>query len=228
MNAIRCPQCGGEMHAQEGRTPRLCPYCGTPLPAETAAGPSALQERLRGVRDPRKRYKILCEALAQDPDSFEANEALLYHGRLHEPLRAARGGGIDYSLIKCHLFSAFDTPEKYSAQALREKYDELLRGEQLLRTMALAPDAEAFFDGYLHRLAFEYIDLFLREDSRNAHVLFSFHRSQDSVARRCAAAAERMLENIRACGELDDRQRAVLLSAVRAGYERVFPGHTLA
>lgn len=92
-------------------------------------GPSALQERLRGVRDPRKRYKILCEALAQDPDSFEANEALLYHGRLHEPLRAARGGGIDYSLIKCHLFSAFDTPEKYSAQALREKYDELLRGE---------------------------------------------------------------------------------------------------
>jgi len=220
MITMRCAHCGGEIQAQPGRDIRLCPYCGKPFAAPKGE-PSSLEKRLKAEKDPKKKYRMIQEALAREPDSLEVNKALLYHGRLHEPMR---GAGIDFSIIKCHLLSVFDTPEKYSEKQLAEKYGELLRGPQLQRVLSLSQDPDAFFAEYLHRLAQEYVDLFIRGDTRYARLAFGFPRSPESLARACAQPVNRMLREISQTDRLTDAQRALLLSAVRAGYAAVFPG----
>ena len=222
MTAIQCEKCGESMQAQEGKTPRLCPFCGSPYAEEAdPLAPSPLDAQLSQVRDPKKKYRMIQEALSAAPDDFAVNRALLFHGRLHEPMR---GRGIDFSIIKSHLLSVFETPEAYDDATLSGKYDELLRGPQLQKTMALAPDPQAFFEAYLRRLAWEYVDLFIRGDSRNSQTIFGFSRSPDSTARRCAWPVRRMLNAIRDSGRLDEKTRALLLDAVREGYLGLFPG----
>ncbi len=222
MMTIRCGACGGEMQAAEGRTPKLCPYCGKPFDGtapKNPPGPSPLDERLAAERNPKKKYAMICAALDNAPDDFFANRALLYHGRLHEPMH---GGGLDFSIIKCHLLSVFETPEKYKKEARDAKLDELLRGAQLRKTMALAPDADAFFAEYLGKLAYEYIDLFIRGDSANSRVAFGFLRPPDALARRCAEPVRKMLRAVGETDRLTGAERALLLSALRDGYQKVF------
>ncbi|MCL1965512.1 MAG: hypothetical protein FWF69_10735 [Firmicutes bacterium] len=221
MVTIQCLRCGEEMRVKEGRMPRVCPFCGKPFAEEPdPMALSPLDERLLKERSPQKKYRMIQEALSAAPNDFSANRALLFHGRLHEPMR---GNGVDFSIIKSHLFSVFEKPEAYGNAALEAKYDELLRGPQLQKTMSLAPDAEKFFEAYLRRLAREYIDLFIRGASRNNQSVFGFALRDDSVARKCVAPVRRMLRSIRASERLDDQTKLLLLDAVKDGYASLFP-----
>lgn len=225
MKNPNCPVCGGAMEARalEGQTVYACPACAARQGIASAEKkPSALQEKLAKERKPKVKYAIIQEALKANPDDFDANRALLYHGRLHEPMR---GRGLDFSIVKCHLLSIFHTPEKYSAREMAEKAEELLRGEQLQKTMALSGDGEAFFAEYIEKLSAEYVDMFIRSDSRYANMAFGFARSKDSLAKTCAEPVRRMLENIRESALLDENQRMLLLRAVRQGYTSLFPGY---
>lgn len=217
---MNCNHCGQTLPGEETK---FCPSCGKPVTAQ--AEKSALERELADVKDPKKRYKLIRAALERSPDDFAANEALLFHGRLHEPMRGGRR--LDFSIIKSNLLCIFDEPEKLRPDEIREKLQELLHDAQLERTMALAPDAQAYFAAYLYRMAREYIDLFIRGDSRYTSLAFGIPRMGESLARRCGEPVRRMLQNIDNSDELDDAQRTLLREALYAGYAHAFPGYTL-
>lgn len=216
-----CTHCGGSVQAEADRPLALCPYCAKPFAKAESAAPSALQKQLKALKTPKQKYALIMEALAREPNDFDANEALLYHGRLHEPMT---GRGIDYAIIKCHLISVLDHPEIYNEAKLKEKYDELLRGPQLLKTMALAADPEGFFIAYLRRLTFEYIDLFIRGDSQYSRTAFGFFKSNSAIAKNCLAPVRRMLRNVSKTPYLDEAQRLLIRDAIMDGYRAAFPG----
>lgn len=218
----QCPHCNSNIPAEEGQQVRFCPFCGKSL--VPAQAPSALAQQLQKEKKPKKKYELIQAALAANPDDFDANRALLFHGRLHEPLMM-KGQRTDYSIIKCHLMNIFDTPENYSASELADKYEELLRSAQLSKTMSLAPDPDAFFAEYLYDLAFQYIDLFLRGDSKYNALAFGIARSHGAVARQCAVPVRRMLATAAASAFLTPEEKVLLLGALREGYNRVFSGY---
>lgn len=230
MLEMKCPVCGGTMRLEEGRLLRACPYCGAELSREAAArgweipGPSELEKKLAKENNPKKKYKLILAALEKDPNDFGANRALLYHGRLHEDCITRRG--IDYSVVKCYLFNVFESPEKYTDAELDAKYAELLEGEQLKKVLSLCGDADVFFRDYIRCLAAQYVDLFIRGESRNSTVMFGFRRSLDSTAKLCAEPVREMLRTIAQSARLDGREetRALLRSSVQAGYDALFPG----
>lgn len=219
----KCPHCGMEVQKTSAVPVRFCPFCGKTL-GNGAQRPSDLEKRIQAEKNPKKKYKIIQDALAAAPDDFDANLALLYHGRLHESL--AHGNKLDYSIIKCHLLSIFQTPDQYTPQELEAKCEELLHGAQLQKTMALSPDPDALFAEYIYALAAQYVDLFIRGDTRNNSVGFGFMRSQASLARRCAPVVRGMLAVIAGADRLTFPERQLLTAALREGYARSFPGHT--
>lgn len=223
MRTIHCSKCGGEMQVPEGQAPRLCPYCGKSL-LETSENKAAseLETRLAQERNPKKKFKMIQEALSANPDSFEANRALLYHGRLHEPMR---GRDVDFSIIKSYLLHVLEKPDAYSPNELDAKYEELLNGSQLRKTMALAPDGDAFFTEYLRYLAQDYIDLFIRGDSRNSRMVFGFSRSVESTAKLCGDVVSGMLVTLQASERIHDDQRRILRQAILDGFSATFPGY---
>lgn len=219
MTEKSCPHCGEEIRTVGDKPALFCQHCGKAI-AEHQESP--LSRRLRAEKNPKKKHAMIQAALAENPDDFDANRALLHHGRLHEPFAVRKG--ISFANIKCHLLSVLEKPSEYTSAELDEKYEELLRGEQLRRTMALAPDADAFFDAYLLRLASEYVDLFLRGDSRNSGI-FGFPMREDTVARRCARTVRAMLEEIDRTPRLDAGERASMRRALCRGYAQVFPSY---
>lgn len=218
-----CPHCGEALPDTGSKALRYCPHCGKALNAPPAREISELEKRITAEKRPQRKYKLIQEALAKAPDDFEANRALLYHGRLHETIASRKG--IDFSAIKCHLMSVFERPSDYTDEVLDAKYDELLRGPQLMKTMALAPDTDAFFAAYIHDMATLYIDLFIRGDSKNSTLAFGFSRMQEGIARKCAEPVRAMLAEIAATGRLTDVERVLFRHAVIDGYGRVFPGY---
>lgn len=232
MLEMKCPVCGGTMRLEEGRLLRACPYCGAELSREAAArgweipGTSELEKKLAKENNPKKKYKLILAALEKEPNDFGANRALLYHGRLHEDCITRRG--IDYSVVKCYLFNVFESPEKYTDAELDAKYAELLEGEQLKKVLSLCGDADVFFRDYIRCLAAQYVDLFIRGESRNSTVMFGFRRSLDSTAKLCAEPVREMLRTIAQSARLDGREetRALLAASVRAGYDALFPGRS--
>lgn len=222
MTPLQCPHCQHEIGLDSGQTARFCPFCGKPIDSDSS-GPSELEQRLSREKKPQKRYAIIEEALAANPDDFEANKALLFHGRLHQV--AYTRSGLDFSIIKCHLIGALDPKNGYNDEQLDTMYEELLSAPQLQKTMALSGQPEIFFAAYIHRLSFEYIDLFLRGDSRYNTFAFGFNRSMQSVARRCAPPVRRMLQEVQSTPRLSDAQRLLFAAALREGYARVFSGY---
>lgn len=218
----KCPHCGMDVQKTSAVPARFCPFCGKTL-GNAAQGPSDLEKRIQAEKNPKKKYKIIQDALAAAPDDFDANLALLYHGRLHESL--THGNKLDYAIIKCHLLSIFHTPDQYTPQELDAKYEELLRGPQLQKTMALAPDPDALFAEYVYALAAQYVDLFIRGDTRNNSVGFGFMRSQASLARRCAPIVRGMMAMIAGEERMTLPERQLFAAALREGYARSFPGH---
>lgn len=233
MLEMRCPACGGTMQVEEGRLLRACPYCGKELIQEKAKpvwqvpGPGELEKKLEKISDPKKKYKLIQEALAKDPDDFFANRALLYHGRLHEGI-FQRGGKLDYSILKCYLFNIFEKPESYSDEELDAKYEELLRGAQLKKVLSLCEAPDVFMREYFRFLSLQYVDLFIRGETKNSTYAFGFRRPMESVAKMCAVPVSRMLDTIRTTPHLDrnEAEREMLLSGVRGAFEALFPGRS--
>lgn len=223
MESKQCPYCGHDILMEEGAAARFCPHCGKSLSPVATRDPSPLEQRINKEKNPKKKYKIIMQALENAPDDFEANRALLYHGRLHEGLAGSKG--LDYGIIKCHLMSVLHTPDAYTPEALAAKYEELLRGPQLQRTMALSPDADAFFAEYIFDMAHLYVSLFVRGDSKNNSLAFGFSRSEASTARRCAAPVRAMLAEAKRSEHLTPQERTLLHRAVRVAYTKVFPGY---
>lgn len=222
MSALPCPHCGSAV-SFEALPVRFCPFCGGSLATAEPPPLSALERRVQAERKPQKKYALIQAVLQANPDDFAANRALLFHGRLHEPPQ--RGRTLVFSNIKCHLLSIFENPAQYDEATLAAKHDELLRGPQLLRTMALAPNADAFFAFYLDMLAGLYIELFIRGDSRVRTYAFGFQRSDAAMARQAADPVRRMLVNIQQSPRLTEAERALLLQAVRKGFAQAFPGY---
>lgn len=223
MSTRQCPHCNSTVSYAD-QPVRYCPFCGGSLAQTAQDGPSALERRVQAEKKPARKYALIQAALAEDPDDFAANRALLFHGRLHE--KPTHGRTVDFANIKCHLLTIFDTPSLFDDAALQAKYEELLRGPQLQRTMALAPDADAFFQAYIEALAYQYIDLFIRGSSRISTYAFGLPRSAASMARAASEPVRRMLANIRGAARLTEAERALLSRAVREGFARVFPGYT--
>lgn len=216
-----CAYCGHSLQVPEGS---FCPYCGERISEPTQAEPSELALLLEKEKNPKKKYKLIQAALSRNPDDFEANEALLYLGRLHEPLR---GKDIDFSVIKCHLLCIYDEPERLRPDTIEQKWAELFEGEALRRVMALSGDEKGFFVGYLRRLAREYVELFIRGSNRYASFAFGIPRPPDSMARSCGVPVARMVERVAADERLPEETRQILVDALQKGYAAVFPGYSV-
>lgn len=225
MNTKTCAHCGGTFQVEPDRPPAFCPFCGMALESAAVRSPSDLEAALRKAKKPKDKFNLIMEALAKNPDDFEANEALLYHGRVHETLSRLSHGKLDFSTIPCHLLAVLERPEDYTDAETGAKFEELLRGPQLQKTMRLAENPEAFFVGYLRRMALDYINLFIQGDSRNTKMAFGFGRSQASAAKACARPVQRMLENLRTAPQVDDKTRDILRRAIVDGYGSVFAGY---
>lgn len=213
-----CAHCNGSLQVEPDRPLLYCPFCGTAFESD-ASQPSSFMVALRQLNKPMDKYKLILETLEKKPDDFEANEALLYHGRLHEALSR---GKLDYSAIPCYLLVILDKPEKYTLEAINQKFEELMNGAQLAKTMRLSPNPDVFFIGYLKRMAQEYISLFIQGDSQNSRTAFGFSKSRSSIAKSCAHAVRRMLQNLEAAPQLSGHQQGILKTAIIEGYSSLF------
>ncbi|MCL2544438.1 MAG: hypothetical protein FWE77_00815 [Clostridia bacterium] len=224
-----CPLCARvhEIDLQELPESLCCESCGAMLVprahgaavmlVELKAGPppekpevEALLERAANERKPYRAHPLILQALEMAPDSFAANRALLYHGRLYEAIK--RPG--DYSLIKCFLMNIFEDPKSYTAEEMDGRVKELFYDPQLARTAALSGDEAAFLREYLRHLAREYITLFVRGRSSVSRSAFGFGRSADSVRQRCGQIVDLMQHNLRAEPRLTEEQRELISEAL--------------
>jgi len=172
-----------------------------------------LLARAEKERKPDRAYAHILLALETDPDSFAANRALLYHGKLHEAVR--RPG--DYSVIKSYLLHMFEEPESYTPEQREARLEELFCDPQLMRTAALSGDGSTFLREYIQRLANEYMTIFVRGRSSVSRGVFGFSRSSDSVRERCAEIVAVMERNIQAEPGITAEQCGLLSEALTKG-----------
>ena len=195
-------------------------------PRARAAAPAerpevaALVAQADATKHPKKQYDLLQKAAALDPDSFLANRALLYHGRLHECVQ--RPG--DFSCIKCHLLDMYHAPASYTDAQLEAMVTELFADPLLARTLALSGDAEGCLHEYLLQLARGYVSLFLRGRSDVSRTFLGFSRPQSEVQDWCAHAVADMRAAVREDARLEEPQRGQLLHALEVAFVLDFPG----
>lgn len=206
-NLPTCPRCARAAHAPDAA---FCAYCGAAMAQKTAApvpeDAQALLDEADKQKTPEKKYKVLKEAQARYPDCLAVAEALLFLGRLYE--RDPRK--LDFSVIKCHLWHVYLTPEEFSGEQAAAMRMELFEHPDLERCRQLSPNADAFTRAYLQRLAKEFIRLFLRGSNRYMRSYFGF-RMGGSAAKMLAPPAATMLVNIDG-DELLSRERRDMLS----------------
>jgi hypothetical protein len=212
--SLRCEGCGAALK------PRA--HGAAVLLEQEAAGPpsekpevEALLARAAQERKPARAHARIQEALAIHPDSFAANRALLYHGRLYEIVKRP----LDYMLIKCYLYNIFDNPVGYTSSQLDERVKELFFDPQLVRTAALSGDEAAFLPQYVRNLAGEYLRIFVRGRSSVGRMAFGLSRSDDSVRQRCGRIVAIMERNLRAEPRLTEAQRELLSEALALGLD---------
>ena len=208
-----CTRCGKGIQPADAA---FCPYCGTPAPTPASSlsdsARMALSEADK-LRDPVKKYDLLCRALAENPDCLEIAEALLFHGRLHE--RDSRK--LDFTVIKCYLWHMYLTPGDFSPEQKNAMRRELFDHPDLERCLALAPDRDAYMRRYLRRLGCEFVTLFLKGSNRFTRTLFGF-RFDNRMSRVLAQPAAQMIVNIRTDDALTPVQRSLLTDAIYAAF----------
>lgn len=214
-----CPHCGKNLDALTGAA--FCPFCGGAVEpilekAGTAPEPREVQDlvsRVENMADVKKKHQLLVEAQEKYPDSLAIAQELLFMGRLHE-----RGGrDVDFSIIKSYLLMLYLRPEEFTQKRQDELREELLRHPLLERCMALSGDPAAFFHRYLMRLSGDFIDLFLRGDSRYMRRIFGF--GLDSQAPKyLAGPVANMLLNMRQDEKLTESQREELMRVMYQAY----------
>lgn len=212
-----CPHCGAELtHQLNGVTVAFFPVVKKRPEREEVL---ALLEKAEAQPDPKKKHKLLQEAIALDPESYQANLALLMLGKLYE--RDRRPG--DYRMIKCYLLHMFEEPGQHSEEERAEMVRELTADPLLLRVMALSADEQAFWREYLGRLSMEYLNVFVKGRNGISRLAFGIPRSGKDVARGVAAVTRVMIRNVSEERQLEALQRQQLRDTLRETYLTMFP-----
>ena len=184
MERIICAKCGKETEKQAEVA--FCPFCGGALGTQPTAKqePQAVCDLLvqaDGMTDIRRKHDLLLQAEKDYPDSLAISQELLHMGRLYE--RGTKNA--DFSIIKCFLLMAYLKPSDFPATRRKELLNEIFHHPQLEKCLALAQDRDAFLRAYLLRLSKEFIQLFLRGDSRYMRRIFGI--GMDSRASKLLA-----------------------------------------
>ena len=225
MRETSCPHCGKSLETLPEVA--FCPFCGGAL--TYASGQSeqepqevfVLIEQAEAERDPRKRYAMLTAAEENYPQSLAVAQSLLFLGRLHE-----RGGkNVDFSVIKCYLFMPYLEPEKFSEQEKDRFRKELFIHPQLDKCLSLCEDRDAFLRMYLLRLEGDFIQLFLRGDSRYMRRIFGFG-VDGRAAKLLANPVANMLSNICVDDKLSEAQREMLVRTLYQAFSKDVAGET--
>ncbi len=219
-----CPHCGKSLEAVNGAA--FCPFCGGAVETQSKAQPEpeeakALLTKLQGEPDVRKKHAGLLEAQQRFPESLAIAQELLHMGRLYE--RGSRQ--LDFSIIKCYVLMPFLKPQELPRQRREELVEEIFRHPQLEKCLALSGDPEGFTWRYLLRLNREFIELFLRGDSRYMRRIFGI--GLDSQAPKyLAGPVACMLQTIRKEDSLEPQQRDMLMRALYQAFAENMTGNT--
>ena len=217
-----CPRCGKTAQAAEAA---FCAFCGAPMKSVSAtpvpAEAQKLLDKAQKTNDPKKKFKLLTQAMEQHPDCLPVAEALLMLGRL--PQRDPRT--LDFSVIKCHLWHVFLTPQDFSAEKQQQMRTEFFDCPDLDRCLRIAPDRDVFLRRYLQTLARDFVQLFLRGSNHYMHSFFGF-KLDSRAARTLADPAAVILGRIHADDAFTAEQRALLYDAFYRGFSQDMGGDT--
>lgn len=208
-----CPHCSREI--TEGKA-AFCPFCGSPLAADsnlTPPGAAALLRKAGEQTSNRKKLALLRKAREEYPDCLAVEEEWLFQGKLPErPPRV-----LDYSIIKSHLLSLYLTPEAFDQARQAAMRQELFQDPQLLHCLSLTDAPEAFTAHYLERLSREFIQIFLIGSNEYMPRLMGLQLERNA-ARVLAAPVARMLRAMQADQTLTPDQRSGLCAAFERAY----------
>lgn len=164
--------------------------------------------RAKDQSDPVAKYAYLSRAAQLAPADIRAQRALLMHGRLHE----RNPKHLDYSVIKCYLFHAFEHPADHSADKQKAMARELFDEPQLLKCLSLAEDKDKFMKDYLQEISAGYIQLFIAGDSRHSPGIMGIVISS-KLPKYLAGPARDVIVNILSSPYLDSAERLLLAAA---------------
>ena len=225
MEGTCCPQCKKQLEQLSGAA--FCPFCGCDLAKVDCTESREPAEVLEAVQkaieseDPAKKHAALVVLEEQYPQSLVVARELLHLGRLYE--RGKRNA--DFSIIKCHLLTLYLEPEQFSKKKQAEMREELFAHPQLEKCLSLCEDEDAFWQEYLMRMSEEFINLFLRGDSRYMRRIFGL--ALDTRAEKLLAPpATRMLLLMRADQELTGEQRDRIMRAFYQAFSANMRGET--
>ena len=181
----------------------------------------AAVERAEAQKDPVQKYAILQQAAENYPDSLQVAKALLFLGRLYE----RNSKRADFSIIKCHLLMMYLEPKQFAKARKDEMRQELFAHPQLKKCLSLSTDEEGFWQQYLQRLAGEFIQLFLRGDSRYMRRIFGF--AMDSRAQKLLAdPVALMMISMAGDQELSPARQKLLSRAMYQAFSKDMAGDT--
>lgn len=162
-----------------------------------------------------ERKKILEEAKAACPDSFEIDWELLFIG---SPEFAPAKGYADFSMLKSWLLQIYRIPEAFSEETADAMRHELFEGARLQAVLEASEDPEDAMRIYLDRLCREYVNVFLKEDSRVTATFFGLRLARN-LDRRVSGAVAGMLERIDADEKLSAERKSMLRDALGRALE---------
>lgn len=204
-----CPRCHKVVPAADAA---FCAYCGAPLHAQTDEYSPELRvllERIDRQNDPAKKHRMLLEAQQVYPDCLPVEEELLFLGRLYE--RSPKK--LDFSIIKCHLWHMYLTPDAFSETQKQQMRQELIAHPQLLRCMSLSDQPQNYLRRYLQRLGGEFVNIFLKGSSHYSRAFMGL-RLDNRMDRVLADPVADMLRNIHRDTALSDEHRDMMYDAL--------------
>lgn len=207
-----CNKCGKKI---TGEGMAFCPYCGSKI--AVAEEKEVSREAAEWIAKAMKktslpdRKVILEEAKKACPDDPAIDWELLFIGT---PDPKPKRGSIDFSIIKSWALQMYRNPGDFSMERKDAMRRELFDSPQLLAVLATYEDPEAKHREYLERLCREYVDIFLKEDSRLMGTIFGirFGRNRDKVI---GETMEAMMVQVEADENLTAEQKQMLQEAMR-------------
>ncbi|NLD34074.1 MAG: hypothetical protein GX653_04110 [Clostridiales bacterium] len=193
-----------------------------PQPPDSMSAMDLVHEA-KVTEDPVYAYACLKRAEILAPDSLDVQRALLLLGRLHERDRRPA----DYALIKCYLLHAFEHPEKHTEEELERMARELFDDKRLQTCLSLAPDAEAFLEGYLGDLSAEYMRVFVAGESSHAPRVFGMSLKNQMPSYLARPAAD-IIRNAMSSAYLSAQEQRLVARAFYKAFYRQMNGDTKA
>ena len=203
-----CPKCHKTITAADSAA--FCPYCGEKLPVQESGLDLSL---VHGESDPVKKHEMLEKLLAENPDSLEVAEEILYLGKLY--LRGQKG--LDFSVIKCYVLNVYLEPDEMKKDRREALRREIFSHPDLDRCLRLTQNKDAFLRRYLQHISGEFIDLFLKGSTRHMRSFFGFV-NQSKAPKYLAAPVVKMMLNMQRDETLTQEQRQLLMQSLYAAF----------